>query len=393
MSSRFSKRITILPGLRLNIGKRGISTTIGPHGFSLGIGKKGIYSNVGITGTGLSYRTKLVDGKWEQRHHDDENQLFKLVIDENFNLLILDEDGNNLSPSLERKVKRNNKLKLLSFLEDYAENFNQELKLSITQHLLTPLPNETLFTVPDFELVKPEPPLYKRKGFISKIFLFGSLIDKRNAKLQQYYDEELAEWNNQWQLYLTHKKEFLEQLYQAQTGHTDAMYKTLQNLMHEIKWEKKTNLSFDFNKTGNELAIDIDLPEIEDIPNKEAYVIERGLRLNVKHKSAKETRADYQKCVFSILFRVTGLSFCALPTLNQVDLAGYTQRLNNTTGQIEDFYIVSVRIKRNQWEQLNFDNLENIDPFLAFQTFNFKCHVEKNGDFSRIEPFSREGFN
>ncbi|WP_415183310.1 DUF4236 domain-containing protein [Phaeovulum sp.] len=47
----------------MNLGKGGISTTIGPRGTSVNIGKKGTHLNTGIPGTGLSARTKIADGK------------------------------------------------------------------------------------------------------------------------------------------------------------------------------------------------------------------------------------------------------------------------------------------------------------------------------------------
>jgi hypothetical protein len=59
MGWRFSKRIRILPGIRLNISKSGISTTDGPQGASVNIGKKGTYLNTGIPGTGISHRQRL----------------------------------------------------------------------------------------------------------------------------------------------------------------------------------------------------------------------------------------------------------------------------------------------------------------------------------------------
>ena len=58
MGFRFQKRIKIAPGLRLNISKTGISTTVGRNGASVNIGKTGTHSTVGIPGTGLSHRTK-----------------------------------------------------------------------------------------------------------------------------------------------------------------------------------------------------------------------------------------------------------------------------------------------------------------------------------------------
>lgn len=59
MSIRFQRRIKILPGVKLNISKKGISTTIGPRGLSVNTGKRGTYLNTGIPGSGISSRTKL----------------------------------------------------------------------------------------------------------------------------------------------------------------------------------------------------------------------------------------------------------------------------------------------------------------------------------------------
>src|SRR3989339_312363 len=61
MSFRFRKRVKILPGIYLNIGKTGVSTTIGPKGANINISKTGVYLNTGISGTGISNREKLID--------------------------------------------------------------------------------------------------------------------------------------------------------------------------------------------------------------------------------------------------------------------------------------------------------------------------------------------
>lgn len=59
MGWRFRKSIRIMPGVRLNFGKRGVSTTIGPRGASVNVGRRGVYVNAGIPGTGLSYRERI----------------------------------------------------------------------------------------------------------------------------------------------------------------------------------------------------------------------------------------------------------------------------------------------------------------------------------------------
>jgi Protein of unknown function (DUF4236) len=59
MALRFNKRIKIAPGIRVNNGKSGVSTTLGGKGASLNVGKKGTHLNAGIAGTGISTRTKI----------------------------------------------------------------------------------------------------------------------------------------------------------------------------------------------------------------------------------------------------------------------------------------------------------------------------------------------
>nr|WP_171264973.1 DUF4236 domain-containing protein [Acinetobacter pittii] len=56
MDFRFRKSIKILPGLKINLTHKGISSaSIGKPGASLNIGKKRTRTSVGIPGTGLSY--------------------------------------------------------------------------------------------------------------------------------------------------------------------------------------------------------------------------------------------------------------------------------------------------------------------------------------------------
>ena len=59
MGFRFRKSIRILPGVRLNLNKSGISTSIGAPGATVNISKRGTRGTVGLPGTGISYSLKL----------------------------------------------------------------------------------------------------------------------------------------------------------------------------------------------------------------------------------------------------------------------------------------------------------------------------------------------
>jgi hypothetical protein len=56
---RFQKRLRLLPGVRINLSKSGVSTSIGPRGADVNIGPHGVSANAGIPGTGPSTRAKV----------------------------------------------------------------------------------------------------------------------------------------------------------------------------------------------------------------------------------------------------------------------------------------------------------------------------------------------
>lgn len=55
MTLRFRQTFTLFPGVRINVGKRGISTSIGVPGATVNIGRLGVRATIGAPGTGLSY--------------------------------------------------------------------------------------------------------------------------------------------------------------------------------------------------------------------------------------------------------------------------------------------------------------------------------------------------
>ncbi len=84
MGFRFRKSVKIMSGVRLNLSKSGVSTSIGAKGATVNVSKRGAKATVGLPGTGLSYQTKTVkkDKKNEEKDipNDSENYLPKNLI-------------------------------------------------------------------------------------------------------------------------------------------------------------------------------------------------------------------------------------------------------------------------------------------------------------------------
>ncbi|MGM9818436.1 MAG: DUF4236 domain-containing protein [Paludibacteraceae bacterium] len=59
MAWNFRKRVKVAPGVYVNIGKHGTSTSIGSRGAKVTFGKNGTYFSTGIPGTGLYNRQKI----------------------------------------------------------------------------------------------------------------------------------------------------------------------------------------------------------------------------------------------------------------------------------------------------------------------------------------------
>jgi len=55
MGFRFRKYFGVLPGVRVNVGKRRVSVSIGERGLTANISKDGIRKTISAPGTGLSY--------------------------------------------------------------------------------------------------------------------------------------------------------------------------------------------------------------------------------------------------------------------------------------------------------------------------------------------------
>ena len=55
MGFRFARRIKILPGLWVNLGKKGLSVSTGIRGARATVGARGLRTTVGLPGTGISY--------------------------------------------------------------------------------------------------------------------------------------------------------------------------------------------------------------------------------------------------------------------------------------------------------------------------------------------------
>lgn len=86
MAWNYRKRIKIIPGVHLNLSRRGISTSVGVKGASMTFGKSGTFVNTSVPGLGLYNRQKLSDSKNPQTEYE----VTQPIIESNDNIFSAD---------------------------------------------------------------------------------------------------------------------------------------------------------------------------------------------------------------------------------------------------------------------------------------------------------------
>ena len=397
MGFKFRKSFKLGKGLRLNVGKRGLSTSIGGRGARFTIGSSGSTTTFGIPGTGLSWssrsggRSRPKSRAVASRQQGTVRIALRLELAEDGKLILVDEAGMPLAPKVERAAKKQAKGPIGEFLDSYVQEFNSDLESLLDVHSQTPAPEPCLgyseLPEPDYPAV---PAVYAKAWWEVLLgFFFSGVANRAQAKI----DESEAQ--------LTKTRDEVERLRQVYAGESaerkaryelgryssaEAMVHVLSEQLEAIEWPKET--SFDAEVVdGCRMVIQVDLPEIEDLPVRLAKRRAGIGGVSYKTLSAAAVRRNYARHIHGVLFRIVGLTFNSLPTINSVLVSGYSQRPNPKTGRVEDEYLVSSRVFRDAWRTIDFSAIELVEPIESFDLFETRRKMTKTGIFRPVVPF------
>lgn len=393
MGLRFRRSFRVAPGLRVNFSGSGASLSVGPRGASATFGRRGMFFNTGVPGTGLYSRERFGTPSAPAR---DENRPGKvtvsarITVDDDGTIQFLDADGNALPPEWVNRVKRQKGDEIRNLIQESCDKINARVEALGTIHKHSPAPHERLLYEPQaFEELKPRKPVAKAHGFLG--WLFKSVrkrIDVENAKRQAAYEAEAKKWEaakNAFDASEHARKVLLEERVLTDV---EAMEEVLEGALKGIEWPRETAVSAEINGGGRVALLDVDLPELEDMPKTTASVPPKGYKLIVKEMSATKIQKLYMQHVHGIGFRIIGEAFAVLPTAQEVILSAFSQRPDKATGAVTDEYLYSVRVKRGDWAKINFANLDGLDVITALERFELRRDVSKTGVFRPVEPLS-----
>jgi hypothetical protein len=375
---RFSKRVTLLPGLHLNLGLKGASISVGRRGANVTIGRRGVYGNVGLPGTGLSYRTRL-DRPSPNLSRSAAPAAREILPPERFKVIFAaqgvvftDDSDQPLDAETIRVIKRRCRDQLIDAFRGRADASTALIDMFEGVHRGTPPPTARCAPPNRPAALRPKPP---KPADMNEPGIAASERERRRAA-NAAFNEDLSRWR-------------VEQV-EAQDTEPDlaAIAQPVLDRLTPIEWPRETHISLDVDPTGRVLLMDVDLPELEDLPDSREILDERNVDLRLKPITAAARDRLYATHVHGILFRLIGEAFAAQGALEEVRISGYTQRLSPATGAVQDVYVLSARTRRDLWMSIDFSHLDRVDPVVALERFELRRRRSARGTLASIEPFT-----
>ncbi len=210
--------------------------------------------------------------------------------------------------------------------------------------------------------------------------------EAHNRRHRAEFDERYRAW--EWRKAEHDAAEFARHRRESEGVWDDpeAMEATLRERLEEIDWPRETLIDFDLGSDISTIAVDIDLPGEEEMPDRYWGMPPKQLKLSPRRLSDTRQRKLYRDHVHGIAFRVLGAVFARLPGVKEARVSGYRQVVDPATGAERDQYLYSVKVTRTQWETIRFDRLDQVDPVAALEAFTLRRDMTKTGIFRDIEP-------
>lgn len=378
MGMRFRKSIKLAPGVRMNSGGSGTGWTLGPRGASAGIGKRGAYLNAGIPGTGATGRKRTTAYA---------NMPITIGVDDDGVVYFRDEHGNALADNLVSQAKKQQGGAIRNILQKKCDEINAQIESLGEIHVDTPSCNVAPQYHPQ-EFAEPAPtkPVPGRPGLMGMLFKSRrERVERENLQQERQFGEDCEAWQTARRCFEEAEERRKRMIEEDIYSSVDAMETFLEQNLQAIIWPRETMVSTEVVGDGKRVFVDVDLPELEDMPSQSAAVPQQGYRLSVKEMPAAQIQRLYMRHVHGIGFRMVGEVFGALPGVEEVVLSAYSRRPDRSTGH--NAYLYSVRVGRALWSCQAFGQLKSLDIVEALAQFDLKRNMTQTGVFEPIEPF------
>lgn len=168
-------------------------------------------------------------------------------------------------------------------------------------------------------------------------------------------------------------------------GEDEIVNDTVESWIESCELPVEINVDYEWRLEQGTMYLDVDLPEIEDIPENEIVKLASG-NLKEKKKTQATLKQEYVNLVFGLAIFISANIFNVSPAINKIIISGYTQR-RNKLGEIADDYVYSIKFIRNVFEN---SVLTNVNPLEFCMKFENRCNITNTMLLKKILPYEIE---
>jgi hypothetical protein len=254
--------------------------------------------------------------------------------------------------------------------EAVCRQMNQHVDAIGDAHLYTPPPAVQLvpLSLRPYAELPPAPPR-KREGSHRTLEQINAYLDARAAWLKRRFA-----WENG-------QRAIKELAERAAAGNEPAMSSHLISCLQDVLWPAPVFMSYSFFEP-DEIRLDVRVPLASELPDREATV-GYGHRIAVKPMTPVRQAMLHNRHAFSLVVRLIGEVFAALPTIKRAVVSGYQMP---TLGLPS--YILSVAAERRIWSMLYQERwITEGPPERTMRPLGGRYQLTGLGAFVPIEPF------
>ncbi|MDT8877910.1 DUF4236 domain-containing protein [Halomonas saccharevitans] len=360
MEFRFQRRIRLAPGVRFHTTRLRPGLSLGPPGISL-----------------------LIAGG-----EADEPLPVDLEITASGEVRYRQADGTRMTAAGAREVRRRAEAELREALGAHCEDLNAQLERLGRLHEQTPAPDATGYRPRSYPESPPVPVAETRPAWWQGLWAPARRRhDRENARRQAEHAQAYRAW--EWRKAEFDAREFQRQRREdeASWDDPDAMQQTLVERLEELDWPRETLIDFALVDDYRTIALDIDLPGPEEMPDRRWSMPAKRIKLSPQRLTVTRQRQLYRDYLHGVAFRVLGAAFARLPRIELALVSGYRRLDDPAADGGGRRYLFSVKVSREQWQGLAFDELASLDPGEVLADFSLRREMTRGGELCDITPF------
>lgn len=206
-------------------------------------------------------------------------------------------------------------------------------------------------------------------------------IIQNNIELSAEYGKDMdafknkvSEWNSQNSAYIKEQNEYNTEIDELKLRYSSldvsAIDEYCEIILNRSSLPDFVEKEFEvnYNSDNKILIVDYLLPNIDDFPNvKEVKYIASKNELKETYQNGAFMEKLFDCTIYNIILRVLHEEFEAdvVNALDAISFNGWANYLNKATGKKEDACIVSIQVKK---ENFNTIDLKNVDPKTCFKS-------------------------